>query len=123
MIADLSILKTASAMASHAARRHAVISKNIANADTPGFKAKDIKPFAEIYNQSLRTSQHLDNLTEISLSSPEVEIASQADPNGNSVSIEDQILSAGQTVGAHDLATLMYRKTLDMMKLAIGKNI
>lgn len=120
MINDLALLKTASAMAGHAARRHATISNNIANADTPGFKAKDLKPFSEIYEQSAKSGTAL---TKLSMSSRLIETAGSADPNGNTVSLEDQMLTSVQAVGEHDLATLMYRKTLDMMKLAIGKNI
>lgn len=120
MINDLALLKTASAMAGHAARRHSVISNNIANADTPGFKAKDVKPFAEIYEQS---TQRRKPLADASISSRLVNISGSSDPNGNTVSLEEQMLTSVQAVGEHDLATLMYRKTLDMMKLAIGKNI
>jgi len=120
MINDLALLKTASAMAGHAARRHAVISDNIANADTPDFKAKDVKPFAEIYAQSTQSRK---SLADISTASRLENMAASADPNGNTVSLEDQMLTSVQAVGEHDLATLMYRKTLDMMKLAIGKNI
>ena len=117
---DLALLKTASAMAGHAARRHSVIANNIANADTPGFKAKDVKPFAEIYKQSAQTGE---TLTNTSLSSRLVNTPGSSDPNGNTVSLEDQMLTSVQAVGKHDLAMLMYRKTMDMMKLAIGKNI
>ncbi len=120
MINDLALLKTTSAMAVHAARRHAVISENIANADTPGFKAKDVKPFAEIYKQSIRSEK---SLADISTTSQLLTAPASADPNGNTVSLEEQMLTSVQAVGTHDIATLMYRKTLDLMKLAIGKNI
>ena len=39
---DLSVLRMAGAMATHSAERHALISRNIANADTPGYKARDV---------------------------------------------------------------------------------
>ena len=39
------ILRIASAMASHASARQSVVANNIANADTPGFKARDTQPF------------------------------------------------------------------------------
>lgn len=120
MINDLSLLKTASAMASHAAKRHAVISNNIANADTPNFKAKDLKPFAEIYKDATITGTQISSAVE---NTKEINAAGLADPNGNTVSLEEQMLNSSQAVGDHDLAMLIYRKTLDMMKMAIGKNI
>ena len=120
MINDLSLLKTASAMASHAARRHAVISNNIANADTPGFKAKDLKPFADIYKDAVRTNTPLSGAVD---NTKQVNMNATADPNGNTVSLPQQMLASSEAVGDHDLAMLLYRKTLDMMKLAIGKNV
>ena len=120
MINDLAILKTASALAGHAARRHAVIAENIANADTPDYKAKDLKPFAEIYHASQLSGEAIIAAAE---NTKLIQAASAADPNGNTVSLDEQMLMSAQAVGAHDLAMLMYRKTLDMMKLAIGKNI
>ncbi|MBL4854209.1 MAG: hypothetical protein JKY25_08230 [Robiginitomaculum sp.] len=120
MTSELSILKMASAMAEHASRRHAVISKNIANADTPGYKAKDIEPFAEIYKTAARTDA---GISDVLKKSKLLEMNSPADPNGNTVSLEEQMLKSSSTVGKHDLAMLMYRKTMDMMKMAIGKNI
>lgn len=120
MINDLSLLKTASAMASHAARRHATISNNIANADTPDFKAKDLKPFADIYKDAVTTDTQLSNAVH---KTKQINMDATADPNGNTVSLEQQMLASSGAVGDHDLAMLIYRKTLDMMKLAIGKNI
>ncbi len=49
MLNSIDILKMASAMARHAADRHQVISQNIANADTAGYKAKDLQSFADSY--------------------------------------------------------------------------
>ena len=37
-------------MAGHAAQRQALISQNVANADTPGFVGKQLPPFAVIYS-------------------------------------------------------------------------
>lgn len=39
----------ARAMTDHAAQRQKIVARNIANADTPGFKAKDLKSFADSY--------------------------------------------------------------------------
>ncbi|PHS37752.1 MAG: flagellar biosynthesis protein FlgB [Robiginitomaculum sp.] len=120
MTSDLSLLKMASAMAEHASRRHAVIAKNIANADTPGFKAQDVVPFADIYKTAARTGV---DIADVAANSKTLDMSSPSDPNGNSVSLEEQMLNSSSTVGKHDLAMLLYRKTMDMMKMAIGKNI
>ncbi len=117
---DLGILQTLSAMAKLAERRHTVIAKNIANADTPNYKAKDLPEFSEVYNQSKTRSASLADL----VGSLEAKTTnSTTDPNGNSVSLEEQMFAASKAAGDHDKAILFYRKTLDMLKMSLGKNI
>lgn len=117
---NISILQTASALAKYSERRHRIIAENIANSDTPNYKAQDIKPFSAIYEQAQSKSNSLAELINSAEINP---INSTTDPNGNSVSLEEQMFAASKTVGDHDMAILVYRKTLDLMKLAIGKNI
>ncbi len=58
MFNDLKILNTASLLARHSVQRHAQIAENIANADTPGFKAKDLEPFAQTYAKNQRANMN-----------------------------------------------------------------
>ncbi len=120
MLNDLAILKNVSAMASHAARKHGVIAKNIANADTPGFKAQEVEKFSDLYAKAVREQKDISELVSVSklLDSGGAESAS-----GNTVSLEEQMLTSAEAVGEHEMALAIYRKTLDMMKMAIGKNI
>lgn len=120
MLNDLAILKNTSAMASHASRRHTVIAENIANADTPGYKAKDVEPFSEVYLRSIRENRDVSTLTK---SSALIEMDGPVSANGNSVSLEGQMLTSAEAVGEHEMALAVYRKTFDLMKMAIGKNI
>ncbi len=120
MLNDLAILKTASAMASHAQRRHTVIAENIANADTPGYKAQDVESFSEIYASSVRENK---DIAKLASEAKLIDMDGPASPNGNTVSLEGQMLKSTEAVGEHEMALAIYRKTLDMMKMAIGKNI
>ena len=45
---NLSILNLASALAAHASARQEVIAENVAHADTPGYRARDVADFAAI---------------------------------------------------------------------------
>ena len=120
MLNDLAILKNASAMAAHAQRRHTVIADNIANADTPGYKAKDVQAFSEIYAQAVRENSDISKLAQ---TAKLIKADGPATPNGNTVSLEGQMLKSTEAVGEHEMALAIYRKTLDMMKMAIGKNM
>ena len=43
---NLNVLRLASGLAAHSAARQQVIAENIAHADTPGYRARDIADFA-----------------------------------------------------------------------------
>ena len=125
MIEDVNILKLASAMARHAAARHNVLSENIANADTVDYKAKDIEPFAEAY---ARTYKHAAMSGDGGLSkTPEwrfetVTTPGVASPNGNTVSIEDQMMRSIEAQQDHQAATAIYRKAIGIMRMTLGRN-
>ena len=46
MFENLQVFKIAHAMAVHAGKRQSVIAANMANADTPGYRARDVAPFS-----------------------------------------------------------------------------
>ena len=52
MAGDLKILDMASAMARYAANRHQILAQNISNADTNGYRAKDLEPFSNIVKRA-----------------------------------------------------------------------
>ena len=51
---DLSILNLASALAAHASARQEVLAENVAHADTPGYRARDVADFAAIVHDTPR---------------------------------------------------------------------
>ena len=46
------LMKMAQSLARHSGARQAQIAKNIANADVPGYRARDIASFSDSFNQS-----------------------------------------------------------------------
>ena len=48
MFERLALSRLAGALANHAADRQAMVAENVANADTPGYRARDLRPFAEL---------------------------------------------------------------------------
>ncbi|MEM6548232.1 MAG: FlgB family protein [Pseudomonadota bacterium] len=128
MLSDLKLIQMASSMARHASSRMRVIAENVSNADTPGFKARDVKSFSAVVNEAFtpRVSRpgHLASLRD-RVVEPRVEIFEVAlgpGPNGNSVSLEDQALRAVETQGQHRLATSVYSKTVDILRLGLGRS-
>ncbi len=120
MFKNLNILNLASAMTAHAAQRHSVVAENIANADTPNYKARDVESFNDVFKSA--------QIQEVPLAliDPKIILSEQGDalsPNGNSVSLEAEMMKSAEAVNTHDLSLQIYKKSLSLMKIAIGKNM
>lgn len=128
MFKTLEIFTMAQGMAGHAAARHSVIAENIANADTPGYRARDIAPFAAEHGSAdtgfqmrqTRTGHAASSFDTQTFRSTEQRDAPQS-PNGNSVSLEQEMVQAVQTTRQHDLALNVYRTSLGILRTSIGK--
>jgi len=121
MFTDLEITKIASAMARHAARRHAVVAENIANADTPGFKAQDLEPFKDAYERVSRAAEAGNHLNSPGARQVEISVFGAASPNGNTVSIEDQMARSAQSARDHETAMTIYSKALSILRTSLGR--
>lgn len=127
MFENLNIFRTAHAMAVHAGTRQTILARNMANADTPGYTARDLPPFAEIVGGSpsdfgLRASRPGHMGTDGGrFSSNIIDRADERDPNGNSVSLETEMLHAVETRRQHDRALAIYKSSLTVLRAAIGK--
>lgn len=128
MFENLEILRRAQAMAGHATQRQNLVAQNVANADTPDYRAKDLTSFAETYEAqtgfSLRTSRagHMGaSDTTFSGMSGIVESAGDISPSGNAVSLEEEMVKSVDIKRQHDLALTIYKSALNVMRSSIGK--
>lgn len=128
MFEELSLVRMASSMARHASARHRVISENVANADTPGYRARDVRGFSETVNEAFtaratREGHVGEAVFHRAAFRPEVILddSVQASPNDNSVSIEAEMVKAVEAQGQHALAVTVYRKAHDLMRLGLGR--
>lgn len=128
MYKNLDVFRMAHAMASHAGSRQAVIARNMANADTPGYVAQDIAPFEAVLESDfshggLRATResHLNWTASSSDAQTFDRPASQADPNGNTVSVETEMLHAVNVKRQHDRAITIYKSALGVLRSAVGR--
>ena len=115
MLADLEIFTLAGAKARHATARQTVIARNVANADTPGYRAEDIEPFDNAFAQRSLTGK----IGEAPRTFYTTALGA-ASPNGNTVSLEDEMMRAAEAARDHELASTIYAKALSMMRTALG---
>ncbi|KPP83525.1 MAG: flagellar basal-body rod protein FlgB [Rhodobacteraceae bacterium HLUCCO07] len=127
MLAKIEYFQLAHAMATHAGTRQAVVAQNVANADTPGYKARDTVSFADTlaaqaggFDPRATRPRHLHGVT--GPAAPEiVETGQQNDPNGNGVTIEEETLRAVEVKRQHDRALAIYRSGLNVLRASLGK--
>ncbi|RMD89262.1 MAG: FlgB family protein [Alphaproteobacteria bacterium] len=123
------IFRLASGLARYAGARQAVTAQNIANADTPGYRARDLAPFAEVVDEapvaSLKTTRagHLarPSTGESFSLATRIDATSPASPNGNSVSLDTEMLRAAEIRQQHDMALSVYRSALGVLRSALGR--
>jgi flagellar basal-body rod protein FlgB len=125
---DLNVLSLASALAAHASARQQVIAENVANADTPGYRARDIADFASTLDSqpafAARTTRagHIPFGADPHGFEPREQAALGAEtPNGNSVSLEDQMMRAASVRQEHELALGVYAKSLAILRATVTR--
>ncbi len=116
------LMRLAAGAARHAASRQATIAANVANADTPGFLARDVDAFSPDDGFVLRQSdpRHFAGRSGRD-AEPHVLRDAAADPNGNTVDLEDQILRGIDAARTHDRALTVYRSSLDILRASLGR--
>jgi len=89
--------------------RQTLVAENIANANTPGFAARDIEPFASVFNQTrlAMTATHADHLG-AGMAPPEPSEVEKDETwsvteSGNTVSMEQELMKAGEINRDHAL--------------------
>lgn len=129
MFKNLEVFKLSHAMASHAAQRQAVTASNMANADTPGYVARDVVPFKSLVEthsasplQAMRQtrSAHLTESTNLHSQEADPQNVGIA-PNGNSVSLEEEMVKAVDAKRQHDRALAIYKSSLNILRSSLGR--
>ncbi len=113
------------------AQRQEVLSQNIANADSPKYRAKDLKSynFKELIrregaqlNMTVSGDEHLPGRRKRIRDFAEANDKRpfETTPMGNSVVLEEQMAKVGETGANYKLATNLYRKHIGMLRMALG---
>lgn len=123
---SLDLFQTAGAMARHAGARQAVVARNIANADTPGFQAQEIAAFRDVYREGPNTEMRA---TRAGHFTPDAQTHSTRlttdvgtpSPNGNTVSLEDELLNSISVSREHNRALTIYRHAMTVLRTSLGR--
>jgi flagellar basal-body rod protein FlgB len=113
--------------------RQKILSENIANSETPGFRQRDLKrlDFKALLAGGDRVGSVAPlrtNPMHIAFSGADEgrfgadrEATFETTPDGNSVVLEDEMMKVAETQQDYQLATMLYGKSLSLLKLAVRR--
>lgn len=110
--------------------RQRLIAENIANADTPNFRPRDLTPptFGRTAPNAHPVALERTNSGHVAGAMSgyagtfrSTSGGSETRPTGNAVSLEDEMLKVAQNQMDHQAAATLYSKSLGLVKTAIGK--
>lgn len=132
MIEDLTLFAMGQRSLDYLSRREAVLSENVANANSPHYKVKDLAPISFKDLMAPQGEPVRATVTNAMHVSPEVEPVRfetvnehnplESKPDGNQVQVEDQMQKIGTVKGSYDLAVNLMMKHIAMLKTALDTN-
>jgi flagellar basal-body rod protein FlgB len=119
----------------HLAERQRVVAQNIANSETPGFKAQDVEApdFSALLGSTgvphvarprVQVTGGMVALGVAPTSDGKIiadSDVSETKPDGNNVTLEDQLLRMGEIQTDFKTMTNLYHKQMALLQAAIGK--
>lgn len=123
------LFKMISTRLSYLGERQKVLAQNIANADTPNYQARDLKPlnFKDEIQRQMRqvtpTMTQANHLPPVTPSEPfaiqQIKRPYETSLDKNGVVLEEQSMKMADTMGDYQAATTIYKKYLNMIKLVL----
>ena len=109
------------------ALRQTTVAENIANANTPGFKAREVQPFNDLLTSIGRRTAMTASHPRHIVSGDTGRVASTAQPeeqqaithSGNSVNVEDELQTAGSVKREYALNVSVTRTIERMMTMSL----
>lgn len=131
---NMALFKMARTKMDFVAQRQKVLAENIANADTPGYRPKDLrKPDFQKMALDARDNTPRPTVTHpghIQASLPDrgpfrevrERKSFETSPDGNRVVLEEQVEQLSRGRGQYNVALSLFKKNLAMLKAALGKS-
>jgi flagellar basal-body rod protein FlgB len=119
------LFELASRQAEWLSVRQAAISGNVANANTPGFKARDVEPFKDVLEQTQLTMaatnpKHLEiDASGISATALRQDAVTEQNHSKNTVSLEEEMVKSGEINRQFSLNTSIVKAFHRMMLSAV----
>ena len=112
-------------LAAHAGARLGLIARNVAQADTPGYKAVDLEDFSATFQDGAETMRatragHFSSAGH--MMDPVVQTdGGEMSPDGNTVSLSHEMVKSVEVRQQHDMALAVYRNAADIIRASLGR--
>jgi flagellar basal-body rod protein FlgB len=133
-IADIPILSMLRTRLDWAQARQRVLAENVANSDTPNFRARDLAPLKfedptsapqTVVASLTLTRTDSGHIEGVGLSQSPFPNANAHDfevrPTGNAVNLEEEMMKVAANQMDFQTATALYTRSLNLIKTALGK--
>ncbi|WP_375456141.1 flagellar basal body rod protein FlgB [uncultured Methylobacterium sp.] len=112
--------------------RQKLLAENVANADMPGFRPRDLAQpsfdratgagAASGVELALTSTGHIATAGDTGIGADPRRVKGfEIRPSGNGVNLEEEMMKSGDNQSDYQLAASMYQKSLDALKIAVGK--
>jgi flagellar basal-body rod protein FlgB len=132
-ITDIPIFSMLRTKLQYSQERQRVLAENVANADTPNYRARDLKApkfpdpteMATVTAPRIALAQteggHMGALGGTSNFSAATKSGYEVRPTGNAVNMEDEMIKVADNNMDYQAATALYTRSLNLIKTALGK--
>jgi flagellar basal-body rod protein FlgB len=129
-VADLPLFSVLKSRMRWLKERQKVIAENVANADTPHYRGRDLKQldFNAELNATAQVQPTATSPGHITAPAGDTTHAQgprggfETKPSGNAIVLEEEMMKVAQIQMDHQTAISLYTRGLAMLKTAIGKN-
>ncbi|MEP4194561.1 MAG: FlgB family protein [Aliishimia sp.] len=133
MFQSLEIFRMSAAMAEHAGRRQSLTAQNMANVDTPGYQAKRLATFSDLTkgigssgtDASSGRATRSGHLHGAGATTTQARIENErngAAPDGNTVTVEREMLESVSAKREHDRALAIYKSALKILHTTLARS-
>ena len=132
-IQDIGLFQAIGSKIDYLNQRQGIIAQNVANADTPGYRPKDLVEvdFSTMLKKEMggqnsvrvatTNEQHMPNAQAgIDPKSKKSRDTYEVAPAGNAVILEEQLMSAGQNAMDYNLMLNVMQKQVGLFRIALG---
>jgi len=127
-ISDIPILAMLRTRMQWHQERQRVLAENVANADTPNYRARDLAPpdfgsAVQTVSLTLETTnpRHIVSTSDGSPFAEDKDLHYELRPGGNAVDHEDEMLKLAGNQMDYEAVTSIYTHSLNLIKTAVGK--